>query len=40
MTVSALALVLAAAFVHATWNLLAKRAGDGGTTFVWLFASL
>jgi drug/metabolite transporter (DMT)-like permease len=40
MTLSALALVLAAAFVHATWNLLAKRAGDGGSAFVWLFASL
>lgn len=40
MTLSALALVLAAAFSHATWNLLAKRAGDGGAAFVWLFASL
>lgn len=35
MTVFALALVLAAAFMHATWNLLAKRAG-GGPAFVWL----
>jgi drug/metabolite transporter (DMT)-like permease len=34
----ALALVLAAAFIHATWNLLAKRAG-GGAVFVWLFAA-
>jgi drug/metabolite transporter (DMT)-like permease len=33
----ALALVLAAAFVHATWNYLLKRSG-GGTAFVWLFA--
>ncbi len=40
MTLFALALVLAAAFVHATWNLLAKRAGDGGPTFVWLFNTL
>ena len=35
----ALALVLASAFVHATWNLLAKRAG-GGAVFVWLFAAI
>ena len=40
MTLFALVLVLAAAFFHATWNLLAKRAGDGGPTFVWLFNSL
>ena len=33
----ALALVLAAALVHATWNYLLKRSG-GGTAFVWLFA--
>jgi drug/metabolite transporter (DMT)-like permease len=31
----ALALVLAAAFAHATWNLAAKRSG-GGLPFVWL----
>src|SRR4051812_4470804 len=30
----ALCLVLAASFIHATWNLLAKRAG-GGAPFVW-----
>ncbi len=35
----ALALILVAAFVHASWNFLAKRAG-GGATFVWLFAAL
>ena len=35
----AIILVLAAAFIHATWNLLAKRAG-GGAAFVWLFAAL
>lgn len=39
MTLFALALVLAAAFIHATWNLLAKRAG-GGVAFVWLFGAL
>src|SRR5215208_1428819 len=37
MTLFALALVLAAAVFHATWNLLAKRVGDGGSVFVWLF---
>jgi drug/metabolite transporter (DMT)-like permease len=37
MTLFALALVLAAAVFHATWNLLAKRVGDGGAVFVWLF---
>jgi drug/metabolite transporter (DMT)-like permease len=39
MTGLAIILVLAAAFIHATWNLLAKRAG-GGAAFVWLFAAL
>jgi drug/metabolite transporter (DMT)-like permease len=33
----ALALVLAAALTHATWNLLAKRAG-GSAVFMWTFA--
>ena len=37
MTLFALALVLLAAVFHATWNLLAKRVGDGGAAFVWLF---
>ena len=37
MTLFALALVLAAAVFHATWNLLAKRVGDGGAVFVWFF---
>ncbi len=40
MTVFALVLVLVAATFHATWNLLAKRVGDGGAVFVWLFGSL
>lgn len=39
MTLLALALVLGAALLHASWNLLAKRA-RGGAEFVWLFASL
>lgn len=39
MTGSALALILAAAFIHASWNYLLKRSG-GGTAFVWLFATL
>jgi drug/metabolite transporter (DMT)-like permease len=37
MPVSALALVIAAAFIHAYWNLLVKRA-EGGPAFVWLFS--
>jgi drug/metabolite transporter (DMT)-like permease len=39
MTSFALTLILAAAFVHASWNYFLKRSG-GGTVFVWLFASL
>ena len=39
MSASALALVLVAAVIHATWNYLLKRSG-GGLAFVWLFASL
>ena len=39
MTGFALALILIAAFVHASWNFLAKRVG-GGAPFVWLFALL
>lgn len=35
MTPLALALVLCAAFIHALWNLIAKKAG-GGAGFVWL----
>lgn len=33
-------LILAAAVAHATWNLAAKRAGDGGAAFVGLSAAL
>ncbi|HEX2728201.1 MAG TPA: DMT family transporter [Rubrobacteraceae bacterium] len=40
MTSFALALVLAAAVFHATWNLFAKRVGHGGAPFVWLFGAL
>jgi len=39
MSTLALLLVLAAAFVHASWNFLAKRAG-GGAAFVWLFGMI
>jgi len=39
MTALALSLVLAAAFIHASWNYFLKRSG-GGTLFVWLFATL
>ena len=39
MTAFAIALVLSAAFVHASWNFLAKRA-EGGAAFVWLFGVL
>ena len=35
MPLSALLLVVAAAFIHAWWNLLMKRAGAGGLVFVW-----
>jgi drug/metabolite transporter (DMT)-like permease len=38
MTVTALGLVLAAAVLHAAWNLLAKRAG-GGAALVWLYGT-
>ncbi len=42
MTLLALALVLAAGFFHATWNLLAKRASSGvsGPAFGWLCTAL
>lgn len=39
MSLLSLALVLGAAVCHATWNLLAKRAGDT-VAFTWLFAAL
>lgn len=39
MTAAALALVLVAAVLHATWNLCAKRAG-GGLPFIWLIGAI
>lgn len=39
MTGFALTLILLSALIHATWNLLAKRAG-GGVPFTWLFSAL
>ncbi len=39
MTFLALALVVTSAFMHASWNYFAKRAG-GGVVFTWLFAAL
>ncbi len=39
MTAWALTLILAAAFIHATWNLLNKKA-SGHATFTWLVAVL
>lgn len=38
MTLAALGLILCAAVLHASWNLLAKRAG-GGAVFVWLLTA-
>lgn len=38
MSAPALALILAAAIVHASWNYLLKKSG-GGVGFVWLFAA-
>ena len=39
MTSFALILVLASAFIHATWNLLVKKSA-GGPVFIWLFMTL
>lgn len=39
MTVFAIALVLSAAGVHASWNYLLKKSG-GGVGFVWLFGTM
>ncbi|SIN71551.1 Multidrug transporter EmrE [Singulisphaera sp. GP187] len=38
MTLTALALILSAAVLHALWNLLAKQAG-GGAVLVWLYGT-
>jgi drug/metabolite transporter (DMT)-like permease len=40
MTFFALALVLSAGLFHAIWNLLAKRVGKAGASFVWLYTAL
>ncbi|HVR89363.1 MAG TPA: EamA family transporter [Candidatus Limnocylindria bacterium] len=40
MTGLALALVLASAVAHATWNLFAKRAATAGAPFLWLSLTL
>ena len=37
MSATALALVVVAAFIHAYWNFLVKRAA-GGVAFIWLFS--
>ena len=39
MSVAGLALVLAAAFCHATWNFFVKRI-NGGPELIWLFSAL
>jgi len=38
VSVTALALIVIAAFIHAYWNFLVKRA-DGGAAFVWLYSA-
>ncbi|HEX4328858.1 MAG TPA: EamA family transporter [Burkholderiales bacterium] len=40
MPLYALALVLLAAFCHATWNLFLKKSQGGGTLFFWLAGSI
>ena len=37
MSITAVVLILSSAFIHAIWNLLAKRAGGQGVVFIWLF---
>lgn len=38
MSTAALALVVLASFIHASWNLLSKRAADGRVAFVFAYA--
>lgn len=38
MTLAPLALVILAAFIHATWNLLSKRAAAAGQAFVFVYS--
>lgn len=40
MTAGAIALVVAAALIHATWNLLAKRAASAGAAFVLAYSGI
>ncbi len=40
MSYTALLLIVLAAFIHATWNLLAKRAAHGGPTFVFVYSCI
>lgn len=40
MSPTAVVLVVVAAFAHAGWNTSAKRAGAGGSVFVWLYAAM
>ena len=40
MSYTALLLIVLAAFIHATWNLLAKRAAHGGPTFVFVYSTI
>ena len=37
MSLVSLSLVVLAAFIHATWNLLSKRAANAGPTFVFAY---
>ena len=37
MSVTSFALVLLAAFIHATWNFLSKRAAASGAAFVFTY---
>ncbi|MFW8567193.1 EamA family transporter [Orrella sp. 11846] len=40
MTLFTLSLVVLAALIHATWNLLSKRAADAGPVFVFTYAAV
>lgn len=40
MSYTALLLIVLAAFIHATWNLLAKRAAHGGPSFVFVYSTI
>ncbi len=40
MSAVSVALILAAAFCHAGWNVVVKRTGDGGPLFLWLAAAI